>query len=66
LMGLEVYYPDHSRSLIARYVDMANRYDLVVTGGSDFHGPKTHRSSLACVNVPPTVVEALEAARLRV
>ncbi len=66
LMGLEVYYPEHSKSLIKRYLEMAQSCNLVVTGGSDFHGPKTHRSSLACVDVPETVVEALENARVRV
>jgi hypothetical protein len=37
----------------------------VATGGSDFHGPKTHRSALACVNVPESVVTELENARTR-
>jgi 3',5'-nucleoside bisphosphate phosphatase len=59
LRGLEVYYPDHSRSLIQRYLEMAGTYGLVVTGGSDFHGPRTQRASLACVDVPESVVEAL-------
>jgi len=66
LMGMEAYYPEHSKSLIRRYLEMAQTCGLVVTGGSDFHGPKTHRSSLACVDVPPSVVEDLEKARLRV
>jgi hypothetical protein len=59
LMGLEVYYPDHSRSLIQRYLEMAGTYRLLVTGGSDFHGPKTQRDALACVDVPEAVVDAL-------
>lgn len=59
LMGLEVYYPDHTRSLIQRYLEMAATYGLIVTGGSDFHGPKTQRDALACVDVPESVVEAL-------
>jgi predicted metal-dependent phosphoesterase TrpH len=63
LMGIEVHYPEHSRSLIRRYLEMAQTLNLVVTGGSDFHGPKTHRSALACVDVPVSVVENLEKAR---
>jgi predicted metal-dependent phosphoesterase TrpH len=59
LKGLEVYYPDHSRSLIQRYLEMAGTFGLVVTGGSDFHGPRTQRESLACVDVPESVVDAL-------
>jgi predicted metal-dependent phosphoesterase TrpH len=66
LMGMEVYYPEHSRSLIKRYLEMAQACGLVATGGSDFHGPKTHRSALACVDVPESVVHELDAARNRV
>lgn len=65
LMGIEVYYPEHSRALKERYLELAKAYGLVATGGSDFHGPKTHRSALACVDVPETVVEELERARQR-
>ena len=66
LMGMEIHYPEHSRSLIRRYLEMAGSFGLVATGGSDFHGPKTHRSALGCVDVPESVVEALETARSRV
>jgi predicted metal-dependent phosphoesterase TrpH len=59
LQGLEVYYPDVSRSLIQRYLELAGTFGLVVTGGSDFHGSKTQRDALACVDVPESVVEAL-------
>jgi ribonuclease III len=38
LMGMEVYYPEHSQELIAHYVEIANRHGLLMTGGSDFHG----------------------------
>ena len=65
LMGIEVYYPDYSRSLIQRYLELARAHDLVVTGGSDFHGPRTGRAALACVEVPESVVEDLEKARAR-
>jgi predicted metal-dependent phosphoesterase TrpH len=63
LMGLEVYYPEHSPSLVRRYLEMANTAGLVATGGSDFHGPKTQRKALGSVNVPESVVAELEKAR---
>lgn len=66
LMGVEVYYPEHSPSLIRRYLEMAKDCQLIATGGSDFHGPKTQRAALASVNVPESVIEALETARQRV
>jgi predicted metal-dependent phosphoesterase TrpH len=36
--GIEAYYPEHSKEDIFKYLDIAERYDLLVTGGSDFHG----------------------------
>ena len=36
--GLEVFYPQHDAEDTARYLEMAKRYNLLVTGGSDFHG----------------------------
>lgn len=38
LMGLEAYYPDHSPDDVTRYLELARKFNLVVTGGSDFHG----------------------------
>jgi 3',5'-nucleoside bisphosphate phosphatase len=65
IQGIEAYYPEHSRSLIQNYLQWAKTYGLVATGGSDFHGPKTGRSALACVDVPLEVVEALEGLKKR-
>ena len=36
--GIEAYYPEHSKEDIYKYLDIAKRYKLLVTGGSDFHG----------------------------
>ena len=38
LKGLEVYYPEHTKNLIAYYSRLASRYNLLITGGTDFHG----------------------------
>ncbi len=38
LVGIEAYYSEHTTSQIDDYLDLARRYDLIVTGGSDFHG----------------------------
>ena len=38
LKGIEAYYPDHTPDLIARYIEIANRHGLLITGGTDFHG----------------------------
>ena len=38
LMGVEVHYSTHRPADTAAYLDLARRLDLLVTGGSDFHG----------------------------
>lgn len=38
LAGIECYYPRHDQEMLARCLALADRYDLVATGGSDFHG----------------------------
>lgn len=37
LKGLEVYYPSHTPDLVTRYLEIAARYQLFVTGGTDYH-----------------------------
>lgn len=38
LGGIEVHYSTHTKRQTAEYLDLAKRLDLLVTGGSDFHG----------------------------
>ncbi len=38
IQGIEVYYPEHSRGDEALFADLARRYDLLISGGTDFHG----------------------------
>ncbi len=38
LRGIEVYYPEHTKDLIAYYTRLARHYNLLITGGTDFHG----------------------------
>ncbi|MBF2003362.1 MAG: PHP domain-containing protein [Synechococcales cyanobacterium C42_A2020_086] len=38
LMGLEVYHPSHSPSQIRRLEELCQQYELLKTGGSDYHG----------------------------
>lgn len=37
LNGLEVYYPGHSKELVLLMKQWAQKYDLIMTGGSDCH-----------------------------
>jgi 3',5'-nucleoside bisphosphate phosphatase len=45
LMGIEVYYLEHSPRQVSAYLDLCRAYDLVATGGSDYHGPHTGRAN---------------------
>jgi predicted metal-dependent phosphoesterase TrpH len=38
LDALEAYHPDHDEEATLRYLGMADRLGLAVSGGSDFHG----------------------------
>lgn len=62
LAGLEVYHPEHDRDTAEHYLRLAQQYDLVVTGGSDFHGEGYH-AALGEVSVPYAAVQALRRRR---
>jgi 3',5'-nucleoside bisphosphate phosphatase len=38
LDGLEVYYPTHTPKIRKNLQKIAKRYDMVISGGSDYHG----------------------------
>jgi len=38
LKGIEAYYPEHTKAQTDQYLDLATRHNLLVTGGTDFHG----------------------------
>jgi 3',5'-nucleoside bisphosphate phosphatase len=38
LRGIEVYWSKHTEAEAASFLELAHRYGLIATGGSDFHG----------------------------
>ncbi|MEW5921055.1 MAG: PHP domain-containing protein [Bacillota bacterium] len=38
LSGIEAFHPDHRSAECRRYCQMGLKYNLLITGGSDFHG----------------------------
>lgn len=38
LKGIECYYPEHSEEEVKNFIHLAEKYDLGITRGSDFHG----------------------------
>jgi predicted metal-dependent phosphoesterase TrpH len=60
LAGLEAYYPSHPEPEQRFLVKLARKHALIVTGGSDFHGPGiTEASEPGVVFVPHSTVAAL-------
>jgi len=41
LGGIEAIYPDHPETATAEYCRLARKYDLIITGGTDYHGEVT-------------------------
>jgi len=63
LQGLEVYYPNHSSKDVAMLLEMCQQYDLLSTGGTDFHGPNIGEGApLGSIHVPMECVEQLRRA----
>lgn len=44
--GIEVWHPDHNLTLIDYFYNYALRNDLIMTGGTDWHGDKNYK----CLN----------------
>ena len=69
LDGLELYYPTHSNKIKKKLRALAGEYDLLLTGGSDYHGDVRPGTSLAGgknIFVPPELLEKMkERLRLR-
>jgi predicted metal-dependent phosphoesterase TrpH len=63
LMGLEVYYPEHTQGLINFYLEMARQENLLVTGGSDCHGMAKPHVRIGCIKLPYELVEKLKEAK---
>jgi hypothetical protein len=69
LQGIEVYYPQHNPNLVKRYLALAQRFSLVATGGTDFHGKPMPDIKIGrgfgSLNVPDSVLAKLDERRLQ-
>jgi predicted metal-dependent phosphoesterase TrpH len=60
LAAIEVFHPDHAPEDRARYQQIAARFGLLTTGGSDYHGPGSGRSDgLGVVSLPGDALAAV-------
>lgn len=62
LVGLEAYYPNYDAITTEYLLGIARRYGLLVTGGTDYHGPRTGQPDLGGLYVPMKVVRRLREA----
>jgi 3',5'-nucleoside bisphosphate phosphatase len=61
LRGLEAYHRSHSPAMIDFHCTLAERYGLIVTGGTDYHGPaENYANSLSRLRIPPKVYDRLK------
>jgi predicted metal-dependent phosphoesterase TrpH len=60
LGGIEAYYPNCMMAVVNSYIDIAKKYDLIVTGGSDAHGASKTNTFIGKSYVPYHWVEKLK------
>jgi predicted metal-dependent phosphoesterase TrpH len=61
LDAIEAYHSDHDPAMRDRYLEMARRHGVLVTGGSDYHGDPAHGLSPGSVTLPREEWERLSA-----
>ncbi len=63
LEGIEVYYPQHNADRTREYLKLAADFDLVPTGGTDYHGAMTPDLKMGrgfgSLRVPDDIVDRL-------
>jgi predicted metal-dependent phosphoesterase TrpH len=65
MVGLETYYGPYTPDNEATLRVLAEEYQLIPTGGTDFHGPGIHPTPLGGRYVPEEAVERLKAEAAR-
>ena len=67
LEGIEVFYPEHTPLEVAQFRALAERYGLLMTGGTDYHGIAKEELDIGVgrgeMRLPYSLVEGLKAAR---
>jgi hypothetical protein len=65
LDGIEAYHAEHTPRQRQRFAALAERLGLLVTGGSDFHGPDTRSAPIGGGACPEDALEAIRARAAR-
>ncbi len=61
LDGLECFHSKHSTATAEQYLELADRFHLLVTGGSDCHGMSKDQPLMGTIKLPYQHVEKLKA-----
>ena len=68
MRAIEVYYPQHTIDQTKQLVQLSKRFELLMTGGTDFHGTLTPEIQMGSgqgnLFVPLEIYEALKSAQL--
>jgi len=65
LRGLEIYYPGYYADQIDHYLALASKYNLLATGGSDYHGADAKEMKLGEHTIPDELVDRMRDEYLR-
>ena len=60
LEGIEIFYPNHTPDIVKKYSKIAKKYNLAITGGSDFHGERRIDTPIAKITIPNDIVKELK------
>ncbi len=62
LDGIECFHTKHSTAVSEHYLEIADKYNLLVTGGSDCHGMSKGKPLIGTVKLPYQQIEKLKEA----
>ncbi|MEO0104240.1 MAG: PHP domain-containing protein [candidate division WOR-3 bacterium] len=60
ILGIEVYHPDHTEYHINYFSEIAKKYNLLITGGSDCHGGRKGKLFMGEIKLPYFHLERLK------
>ena len=60
MKGVEVYHTEHSSGTVAKLKELAIKYNLLITGGSDDHGAGKSKIYLGSILIPYEYVENMK------
>jgi predicted metal-dependent phosphoesterase TrpH len=65
LLGVEVYHPCHTPIQVKKLAELCEKYGLLMSGGSDYHGPSPNMKgkeniSLNMLNVPLKLLQPIK------